>query len=37
MNCWYYKDVVVQGIELGGDPRWAAVGGVATGLMYVNM
>ena len=33
-NCWYYQDVVVQGVHLGGDFRWGVFGAFGTGLMY---
>ena len=33
-TCAYYKDVVVNGIDLGGDPRWGFVGAFGTGLMF---
>lgn len=33
-SCAYYKDIVVQGINLGGDPRWGFLGAFGTGLMF---
>ena len=33
-TCAYYKDVVVQGLNLGGDPRWGFAGAFGTGLMF---
>lgn len=29
-----YKDVVIQGVDLGGDPRWGYFGAFATGLIF---
>ena len=33
VSAWYYHDVVIQGIEMGGDPRWGMAGAFGTGLM----
>jgi hypothetical protein len=33
-SSYYYQDVVIQGIDMGGDVRWGAVGAFATGLMF---
>jgi len=33
-SAWYYQGVEVQGIELGGDVRWGALGAFCTGLMF---
>ncbi|KAJ1406547.1 hypothetical protein B484DRAFT_404116, partial [Ochromonadaceae sp. CCMP2298] len=33
VNSIVYKGVVVQGIDLGGDPMWSLVGSFATGLI----
>jgi len=33
---WYYQDVVVQGIQLGGDPRWGYVGAFTGGLVFYS-
>jgi hypothetical protein len=33
-TAYYYQDVVIHGIDLGGDIRWGAVGAFATGLMF---
>jgi hypothetical protein len=31
---WVYKDVVVQGINLGGDPTWGYLGAMGTCLIF---
>mmetsp|Transcript_10212 Transcript_10212/g.16762 ORF Transcript_10212/g.16762 Transcript_10212/m.16762 type:complete len:265 (-) Transcript_10212:341-1135(-) len=31
-NCIFYRGIVIEGIDLGGDPTWAMVGSFATGL-----
>ena len=33
-TCAYYKDVVMHGVNLGGDPRWGFAGAFGTGLMF---
>ena len=33
-TCWYYQDVVVQGVALAGDPRWGFFGAFGTGIMF---
>ena len=33
-TCAYYKDVIIQGVNLGGDPRWGFAGAFGTGLMF---
>lgn len=33
-SAYYYQGVEVQGIELGGDVRWGALGAFCTGLMF---
>ena len=33
-NCYMYKDVVHQGINFGGDPRWGFVGAAGTLLIF---
>lgn len=34
VSSWYYQGVVIQGIEMGGDPRWGMAGAFGTGLMF---
>jgi hypothetical protein len=34
VTCAYYEGVVIEGIKLGGDPRWGFAGAFATGLMF---
>ncbi len=34
MSSYYYQGVVIEGVNLGGDIRWGAVGAFATGLMF---
>jgi hypothetical protein len=33
-NCYYFKDVIIQGIDFGGDPRWGYAGAFGTGLIF---
>lgn len=33
ISAYYYQGVVIQGIEMGGDPRWGMAGAFGTGLM----
>ena len=33
VSAYYYQGVVIQGIEMGGDPRWGMAGAFGTGLM----
>lgn len=33
-NCIIYKDVVIDGIAMGGDLRWPAFGALGTGLVF---
>lgn len=33
-NCYLYKDVIIQGIDFGGDPRWGYAGAFGTGLIF---
>jgi hypothetical protein len=35
-SCWWYQDVVVEGINLGGDPRWGYVGAFTGGLVFYS-
>jgi len=35
-SCWWYQDVVVEGINLGGDPRWGYVGAFTGGLVFFS-
>ena len=35
-SCWYYEGVVIQGIQLGGDPRWGYVGAFTGGLVFYS-
>ena len=34
VNCIVYKDVIIQGIDLGGQPYWTAFGYLGTGLIF---
>lgn len=34
VNCIVYKDVIVQGIDLGGQPYWTALGYLGTVLIF---
>lgn len=34
VSSYYYQGVVVEGIEMGGDPRWGMAGAFGTGLMF---
>jgi len=34
VNSYVYKDVVIQGIDLGGDPRWSIAGFMGTTLIF---
>jgi len=33
-NCYFYDGVVIQGVELGGNPTWGYFGAFCTGLMF---
>lgn len=35
-SCWYYENVIIEGINLGGDPRWGYVGAFTGGLVFYS-